>query len=49
MKMRVRNKAAWTDEVTTLERKNLQVAYDAAIEGIVLLENDGTSRLSRER
>ena len=41
MKMRVRNKAAWTDEVTTLERKNLQVAYDAATEGIVLLENDG--------
>lgn len=41
MKMRVRNKAAWTDEVTPLEKKNLKVAYKAALEGIVLLENDG--------
>lgn len=41
MKMRVRNKAAWTDEMTLLEKENRQVAYEAALEGIVLLENDG--------
>ena len=41
MKMRVRNKAAWTDAVTPLEKENLQVSYEAALEGIVLLKNDG--------
>ncbi|MDO4311527.1 MAG: glycoside hydrolase family 3 N-terminal domain-containing protein [Eubacteriales bacterium] len=41
MKMRVRNKAAFTDEAAPLEEANLQVAYQAALEGIVLLENDG--------
>ena len=41
MKMRVRNKAAWADTVTLLEEENKQVAYEAALEGIVLLENDG--------
>ena len=40
MKMRVRNKAAWADTVTLLEEENKQVAYEAALEGIVLLEND---------
>ncbi|MEE1087272.1 MAG: glycoside hydrolase family 3 N-terminal domain-containing protein [Schaedlerella sp.] len=42
MKMKVRNKALWTDEVTMLEKKNKKTAYQAALEGIVLLENDGT-------
>ena len=42
MKIKVRNKAAFTDVVTPLEKANLKVAYDAAKEGIVLLENDGT-------
>lgn len=42
MKIRVRNKALWTDKVTALETKNKEVAYRAALEGIVLLENDGT-------
>ena len=42
MRIKVRNKAAFTDEVTPLEKANLKVAYDAAKEGIVLLENDGT-------
>lgn len=42
MKMRVRNKALRTDDVTVLEVKNKKVAYEAALEGIVLLENDGT-------
>lgn len=42
MKMKIRNKAAFTDAETTLERVNRQVSYEAALEGIVLLENDGT-------
>lgn len=42
MKIKVRNKALFTNEVTSLEKANLKVAYDAAKEGIVLLENDGT-------
>ena len=42
MKIKVRNKAAFTDAVTPLEKANLKVAYEAAKEGIVLLENDGT-------
>ena len=41
MKMPVRNKCARTNEVTALEQTNRQVAYQAALEGIVLLENDG--------
>lgn len=42
MKMRIRNKAAFTDAVTPLEKENAEVSYEAALEGIVLLENDGT-------
>lgn len=42
MKMKIRNKAAFTDEVTPLEEENARVSYEAALEGIVLLENDGT-------
>jgi len=42
MKIKVRNKAAFSDAVTPLEKANLKVAYEAAREGIVLLENDGT-------
>ena len=38
MKMKIRNKAAFTDEVTPLEEENAQVSYEAALEGIVLLE-----------
>jgi len=41
MKMSVRNKAAHTDVVTPLEERNRHIAYKAALEGIVLLENDG--------
>lgn len=41
MKIKVRNKAAFTDEVTELEKENLKIAYDAAKEGIVLLKNEG--------
>ena len=42
MKMKVRNKAAWSDAVTPLEEKNKQVSYEAATEAIVLLEDDGS-------
>lgn len=41
MKMKVWNKAAFTDKETPLERANREAAYRAALEGIVLLENDG--------
>lgn len=46
MKMKIRNKAAFTDEVTPLERENARVSYEAALEGIVLLENDGVLPLA---
>ena len=41
--MRTRNihKAALTDAVTPLEEAGKKLAYEAAVEGIVLLENDG--------
>ena len=39
MKMKIRNKTAFTDEVTPLEKENAQVSYEAALEGIVLMEN----------
>lgn len=42
MKMKIRNKAAFTDEVTPLETENSQISLEAALEGIVLLENDGS-------
>mgnify|MGYP006866781165 CR=1 FL=1 len=38
MKMKIRNKTAFTDDVTPLEEENRQVSYEAALEGIVLLE-----------
>ena len=46
MKMKIRNKTAFTDEVTPLEKENAQVSYEAALEGIVLMENDGTLPLT---
>ncbi len=42
MKMKIRNKAAFTDAATPLEEENARISYEAALEGIVLLENDGT-------
>ena len=46
MKMKIRNKAAFTDEMTPLEEENARASYEAALEGIVLLENDGTLPLA---
>ena len=39
--MELRTKASRSDAVTDRERENLQVAYRAACEGVVLLKNDG--------
>ena len=39
--MELLTKASRSDAVTDRERENLQVAYQAACEGIVLLKNDG--------
>ncbi|MBQ8996010.1 MAG: hypothetical protein IJ091_09355, partial [Oscillospiraceae bacterium] len=39
--MELRTKARYTDEVTELEKKNQDLSYQMACEGIVLLENDG--------
>ncbi len=39
--MKVLTKASYSPEVTERERENLQVAYQAACEGMVLLKNDG--------
>lgn len=41
MKMKIRNKTAFTDKITSLEKENAKVSYEAALEGIVLLENNG--------
>ena len=39
--MELLTKASWSDEVTQREKDNLQVAYRAACESIVMLKNDG--------
>lgn len=39
--MKVLTKASYSPDVTARERENLQVAYQAACEGMVLLKNDG--------
>lgn len=41
MKTNLRHFAALTDTPTPLEEQSRQIAYQAALEGIVLLENDG--------
>ncbi len=41
MKLKIRTKAKLSNEVTELETRNAYTSYKAAVEGIVLLENDG--------
>ena len=47
--MNILTKASFSDAVTQREKDNLQVAYRAACEGIVMLKNDGTLPLQTRK
>lgn len=46
--MQLLTKASYSDAVTPLEEENLHIAYLAACEGMVLLQNDGTLPLQNK-
>ena len=47
--MKLYTKASTSQQVSTREKENRQTAYNAALEGIVLLENDGTLPLPSQK
>ena len=47
--MKLLTKASFSPDVTQRERENLQIAYQAACEGMVLLKNDGALPFQTQR
>ena len=47
--MELLTKASYSNEVTQREKENLQIAYEAACEAVVLLKNDGTLPLKTNK
>ena len=47
--MKLYTKASVNTQVSTREKENRKIAYNAALEGIVLLENDGTLPLPSQK
>ena len=47
--MKLLTKASYSPEPNQREKDNLQVAYEAACEGVVLLKNDGALPLKSKK